>query len=249
MTNVLCQLVRISKGQKVSLHSDTYIYVGSSVAEWLACSTQAYEGLGSNQIAAATLSGNSLRQTVHTHRASVHQAAKKAVALLRYARVTTGLAESNGTTAGFMTHVTCRLTAKNRDRLRVWATFTSYVCECLTNLLCQLAYRRFSYVPRCVVSSFSFYCTSKGQENTFCVHLLACTYADNGILPAIAGRTPRQTIDISYSPGPQQQTRRSLLGEWDRQTDRRTETVQFHRACCARSANNERYATVCSAWQ
>jgi len=36
-------------------------------------------------------------------------------------------------TAGFMTHVTCRLTAKNRDQLwnttlgiRVWATFTFF---------------------------------------------------------------------------------------------------------------------------
>jgi len=48
------------------------------------------------QIAAATLSGNSLRQTVHTHRASVHQAAKLIVALLlRVAWVTAGLAESN----------------------------------------------------------------------------------------------------------------------------------------------------------
>ena len=45
-------------------------------------------------------------------------------------------------TAGFMTHVTCRLTAKNRDQLRnptlgnrVWATFTfTYCmlsCECV----------------------------------------------------------------------------------------------------------------------
>ena len=42
------------------------------------------------------LSGNSLRQTVHTHRASVHQAAKLVAALLRVARVTAGLAESNG---------------------------------------------------------------------------------------------------------------------------------------------------------
>ena len=33
------------------------------------------------QIAAATLSGNSLRQTVHTHCASVHQAAKLVAAL------------------------------------------------------------------------------------------------------------------------------------------------------------------------
>ena len=48
------------------------------------------------QIAAATLSGNSLRQTVHTHCASVHQAAKLVAALLRVAGVTAGLAESNG---------------------------------------------------------------------------------------------------------------------------------------------------------
>jgi len=38
----------------------------------------------------------SLRQTVHTHCASVHQAAKLVAALLRVARVTAGLAESNG---------------------------------------------------------------------------------------------------------------------------------------------------------
>jgi len=40
--------------------------------------------------------GDSLRQTVHTHRTSVHQAAKLVAALLRVARVTAGLAESNG---------------------------------------------------------------------------------------------------------------------------------------------------------
>jgi len=37
------------------------------------------------------LSGNSLRQTVHTHCASVHQAAKLVAALLRVAGVTAGL--------------------------------------------------------------------------------------------------------------------------------------------------------------
>jgi len=37
-----------------------------------------------------------LRQTVHTHRASVHQATKLAAALLRVVRVTAGLAKSNG---------------------------------------------------------------------------------------------------------------------------------------------------------
>ena len=56
---------------------------GGSVAEWLACWTQ-------------TLSGNSLGQTVQTHCASVHQAAKLVAALLRVAGVTAGLAESNG---------------------------------------------------------------------------------------------------------------------------------------------------------
>jgi len=39
---------------------------------------------------------NSLRQTVHTLRASVHQAAKLVAALLMVAEVTAGLTESNG---------------------------------------------------------------------------------------------------------------------------------------------------------
>ena len=56
---------------------------GGSVAEWLACWTQAQKARV--QIAAATLSGNSLRQTVHTRRASVHQAVKLVAALLRVA--------------------------------------------------------------------------------------------------------------------------------------------------------------------
>jgi len=51
---------------------------------------------GAVQIVAATLSGNSLRQTAHTHRASVYQAAKLVAALLRVAGVTAGLTESNG---------------------------------------------------------------------------------------------------------------------------------------------------------
>jgi len=52
------------------------------------------EGPGFKSV--ATLSDNSLRQTVHTHYASVHQAAKLVAALLRVARITAGLAESNG---------------------------------------------------------------------------------------------------------------------------------------------------------
>jgi len=68
--------------------------LSGSVAEWLACWTQAQKAWV--QIAAATLSSNSLRQTVHTDCASVHQAAELVAALLKVAGVTAGLAESNG---------------------------------------------------------------------------------------------------------------------------------------------------------
>ena len=63
------------------------------MAEWLACWTQSQKARV--QIAVATLSGNSLRQTVHTRRVSVHQAAKLVTALLRVAGVTASLADSN----------------------------------------------------------------------------------------------------------------------------------------------------------
>jgi len=72
------------------------IGTGGSVAERLACWTQAQKGPARVQIAVATLSGNSLGQTVHTHCASVHQAANLVAALLRVAGVTAGVAESNG---------------------------------------------------------------------------------------------------------------------------------------------------------
>jgi len=54
------------------------------------------EGPGSSRSHDAVV--NSLRQTVHTHRASVHQAAKfkMVAAVLRVAGVTTGPVESNG---------------------------------------------------------------------------------------------------------------------------------------------------------
>ena len=50
--------------------------------------------MGSNRSRDAV--GNSIRQTVYTHCAHVHQAAKLVAALLRVARVTAGLAESDG---------------------------------------------------------------------------------------------------------------------------------------------------------
>ena len=70
------------------------ILMVGSVAKWLACWTHAQKARV--QIAAATLSGNSLRQTVHTRRSSIHQAAKLVAALLRVAGATAGLTESNG---------------------------------------------------------------------------------------------------------------------------------------------------------
>ena len=66
----------------------------STVAEWLACWSQAQKARV--QISVATLSCNSLRQTVHTHCASVHQAAKLVAALLRVVGVTADMEESNG---------------------------------------------------------------------------------------------------------------------------------------------------------
>jgi len=57
-----------------------------SVAEWLACWTQDTEWPGfKSQSRRCRVS---LRQTVHTHHASVHQAAKLVAALIRVARVT-----------------------------------------------------------------------------------------------------------------------------------------------------------------
>jgi len=81
------------------------------------------------QIAAATLSGNRLSQTVHTHRASVHQAAKLVAVLLRVAGVTAGLAESNGSRVYDSRHLQadCQVLGSAPEHYlgdRVWATFT-----------------------------------------------------------------------------------------------------------------------------
>jgi len=67
-------------------------WLGSRAVSVLDSSTEGPE----LQIATSMLSGNGLRQTVHTHCASVHQAAKLVAAVLRVARVTAGLVESNG---------------------------------------------------------------------------------------------------------------------------------------------------------
>jgi len=78
-----------------------------------------------------TLSGNSLRQTLHTHRASVNKERNIGSSPLKGCGGNCRPGEKQWKpTAGFMTHITCRLTAKNWDQLRnptlgnrVWATF------------------------------------------------------------------------------------------------------------------------------
>ena len=86
------QCAKDAQTDKCTTKRSTTVEIGRindhDLAEWLACWTQAQKGLGSNQTVHT-------RQTVHTHRASVHQAAKLVAALLRVARVTAGLAESN----------------------------------------------------------------------------------------------------------------------------------------------------------
>jgi len=121
------------------------------------------------------LSCSSLRQTFHTHRGSVHQAAELVTALLKVARVTAGLAESNSSLPpGFLTHVTCRLTAKNRYQLRnptlgvrVWATFLHFVCmrACVVfvlslNAFANICHLLISFTDFCIfrLSLFIFRC-------------------------------------------------------------------------------------------
>ena len=63
---------------------------GGSVAEWLACWTQAQKGPGSNR------SRDDVFVFGKLFTASVHQAAKLVAAILRVAGVSAGLVESNG---------------------------------------------------------------------------------------------------------------------------------------------------------
>jgi len=60
----------------------------SSKAGWLGSRVVTVLDLGAEGPGFKSQSGNSLRQTVHTHCASVHQAAKLVAALLRVAGVT-----------------------------------------------------------------------------------------------------------------------------------------------------------------
>jgi len=102
----------------------TVQYGGSS--GWLGSRLVSVLDSGRVQIVAATLSGNSLRQTVHTHRASVHQAAKLVAALLRVARVSAGLAESNGSSGTLRSAIEYGLPSMGYLYLFMWGPEKKY---------------------------------------------------------------------------------------------------------------------------
>ena len=82
-----------------SVHLSVFLpHASSSVAEWLACWTQAQKGPGSNRSPDASRVGLTVLGKLFTpiKLRLVHQAAKLVAALLRVAGVTAGLAKSNG---------------------------------------------------------------------------------------------------------------------------------------------------------
>jgi len=91
----MCMHERTDEWAVQKYNATTAHPLGGSVAEWLVCWTQAQKGPGFKS-QSRRCRVTSLRQTVHTYHASVHQAAKLVAAFLRVAGVTAGLAESNG---------------------------------------------------------------------------------------------------------------------------------------------------------
>jgi len=102
-----------------------------------------------------------------------------------------------------------------------------------------------------VVRSVCWRDSERTEQKQFCVQLP--TSADNVALPASDRRSPLlqrrcswapavlHSLDISCSPGPQQQTRSSGVRR-PYETDRRTDARQLHRPCSAYytgSANNK----------
>jgi len=66
------------------------------VLGWLSSGVVSVLGSGTEGPGFKSQPRRCLMQTVHTHRASVHQAAKLVAALLRVVKVTADLAENNG---------------------------------------------------------------------------------------------------------------------------------------------------------
>ena len=125
-----------------------------------------------------TLSGNSLRRSVHTHRLR-SPSSKIGSSPLKGCGGNCGPGGKYWRpTSGFVTHVTCRLTAKHRDQLRnptlgnrIWTTFTFtgasvrkapsqanlFVCVFISNYLIKInEFTVFFKLPEkfCFISGF-----------------------------------------------------------------------------------------------
>ena len=116
--------------ESLSLRAPPLCTKGGSVAEWLACRRVRDQIKSQSR---ETLSDNSLRQTVHTHRASVHQAAKLVAALLRVAGLLQALrkvmAAYRRVYDSRYLQADCREPGSAPEpytRYRVWATFTFF---------------------------------------------------------------------------------------------------------------------------
>ena len=132
------------RAASIMLHRPTSGWLGSRVVSVLDSGAER----AWVQIAVASLSGSSLRQTVHTYRASVHQAAKLVAALLRVARVTAGLAASNGSLpsgrvnlakVGHFQHFRCLLVTTFTIKVQVTSmptTVPKLVCQTIKNHYC-----------------------------------------------------------------------------------------------------------------
>jgi len=123
--------MRCSRSSMQILHRDTGPqWVARPVAKWLACWTQAQKGPGSNRsrdaVGLQAVTNCSHPLCLCSPSSKIGSSPLKGCG---------GNCGPGGKwwqpTAGFMTHVTCRLTAENRDQLQnptlgnpVWATFT-----------------------------------------------------------------------------------------------------------------------------
>ena len=91
----LCQLYRHTFVPYGSMRTHTFMSNSSTVRTRFK-KNNAVPFIRTRAVPVCLIPYRRLRQTVRTHRTSVHQAAKLVAALLRVARVTAGLAESDG---------------------------------------------------------------------------------------------------------------------------------------------------------
>ena len=152
------------------------------------------------------LSGNSLRQTVHTHRASVYQAAKLAAALLRAAGVTAGLVESSGSLPPglWLSHL-------QADWQEPGSALKPYARQSSMGYL------------------YPFFSSSTSADNVALPIFAAASVLRQGWWWAPASNRSISPACRAHSSKPAA----AEYGERVGQTDRRADTVPLHRPCSA----------------